>query len=547
LALAAALALTACGQTGPHRAATEMVAPLPAPAPMPSPVMSTARPAAPRAAAPMHMAPAPMLPRDAITSQAKFPDKQPNESQSVAEQPVSTFSVDVDTSSYALVRAVLKSNRLPPREAVRVEEMVNYFRYDTPLADTREQPFRVTTAVTPAPWNSDRQLLHIALRGYDIAAQERPKANVVLLIDTSGSMGMPDRLPLLQQSFRLFVEQLRPDDMVSIVTYAGSTNAALQPTPGSRKDEILAAIDRLSASGSTAGAQGLQHAYAMAERNFDPKAVNRIMLATDGDFNVGITDPRELERFIAGKRKTGVYLSVLSVGLSNYNDALMQRLVQAGNGNAAHIDSLLEARKVLSDELASTMFPIANDVKAQVEFNPARVVAYRLIGYETRMLRREDFNDDKVDAGDIGAGHAVTAIYELTPADAKKPAVDPLRYPRPAAPAKPAAAPSDELAFVKLRYKLPGQAESRLIEQPVRLPPGQTPADFDRQSADRRFATAVAAFAQRLRGEPAVADYGYAQIAELARSGLGADRDGLRAEFVRLVQQAEMLERVQAR
>ncbi len=309
-----------------------------------------------------------------------------------------------------------------------------------------------------------------------------------------------------------------------------------RPT-GQDKQKILDAIDALGAGGSTAGSEGLQRAYAMAERHFDRAAVNRVILATDGDFNVGITDPRELERFIADKRKSGVYLSILGVGAGNLNDALIQRLTQSGNGNAAYIDSLLEARKALSEELGSTMFPIANDVKMQVEFNPAQVAAYRLIGYETRMLARQDFKDDKVDAGDMGAGHTVTAIYEITPASAAGKLVDPLRYGegKKAAPA----AKSDELCFVRVRYKLPGEATSRLVEQPVRAASART--TLAAAPLDQRFAVAVAAFGQRLRGEPQVADYSYADIADLANGARGVDSEGYRAEFVKLVRMTESL------
>ena len=473
----------------------------------------------------------------------RFPDKEPNGVVSVAEHPVSTFSVDVDTASYALVRRILTNGRLPVRDAVRVEEMVNYFPYNYPAPENRAQPFRATTTVMPSPWSADKQLLHIALRGYDIQRAERPRANVVLLIDTSGSMEPTDRLPLLQQGFRLFAQQLRDDDRVAIVTYAGEARTALEPTAGRDKHKILETIDGLRAAGSTAGGEGLQRAYALAERNFDKQAVNRIILATDGDFNVGITDPKELERFIKDKKKSGIYLSIFGVGIGNLNDALMQRLAQAGNGNAAYIDSLLEARKALSEELASTLFPIADDVKIQIEFNPAKVAEYRLIGYETRMLKREDFNDDKVDAGDIGAGHTVTAIYEITPVGAKGRSIDPLRYQQErGAQPPPANKPSDELAFVKLRYKLPGQTASRLIEQPVRA--ADAIANFDSAPAEQRFAVAVAAFAQWLRGESALEDFKPAKIAAIANAARGADPEGYRAEFVRLVKMAESLEAV---
>jgi Ca-activated chloride channel family protein len=472
----------------------------------------------------------------------RFPDKEPGGTLNVAEHPVSTFSVDVDTASYAFVRRHLNSGRLPPREAVRVEEMVNYFPYAYAAPADRAQPFLVSASLLPCPWDADNRLLHVTVRGFDIARNARPRANVVLLIDTSGSMAPGDRLPLLQQGFRLFAEQLRADDRVAIVTYAGQAQVALEPTAGADKHRIVEVIDNLRAAGSTAGADGLQRAYALAERHFDAAAVNRVILATDGDFNVGISDPRELERFIAAKRKTGIYLSIFGVGIGNLNDALMQRLAQAGNGNAAYIDSLLEARKAMAEELASTMFPIANDVKIQVEFNPASVVSYRLIGYETRMLRREDFNDDKVDAGDIGAGHTVTALYEITPAGAAKRRVDPLRYQSErGAPA--AGAPAGELAFVRLRYKRPGEQASRLIEQPVRA----AAATAGAPSADQRFAVAVAAFAQRIRGEPAVQQMAYADIAALAGAARGSDPEGYRAEFVRLVRMAESLEKTAMR
>ena len=471
-----------------------------------------------------------------------FPDKDPNKAVLVAEQPVSTFSADVDTASYAFVRRMLSAGRMPPAAAVRVEEMVNYFPYHYAAPRDRNKPFAIGTEVMPSPWKAGNQLVHIAVRGYDIQAAERPRANVVLLVDVSGSMMPPDRLPLLQQGFRLFAEQLRPDDTVSIVTYANGTRTVLEPTTGRDKDKILAAIDTLHAGGGTAGGEGLRRAYEMAGQHFDPKAVNRIILATDGDFNLGMTDPKQLEKFIVDKRKTGIYLSIFGVGEGNLNDALMQRLAQSGNGNAAYIDSLLEARKALGEELGSTMFPIANDVKVQVEFNPDQVAAYRLIGYETRMLQRQDFKDDKVDAGDMGAGHTVTAIYEITPASEGHKLADPLRYGKRGekAKAKPAGgAHGDELCFVKLRYKLPGQSASREISHPVSASAARR--DLNAAPLDQRFAVAVAAFGQRLRGEPQLADFGYERIAELANTARGDDPEGYRAEFVKLVRMAETL------
>ena len=370
----------------------------------------------------------------------RFEAKESNPVKSVAAEPVSTFSIDVDTASYSFVRRSLNAGRLPPKDAVRVEEMINYFPYDYARPESAAEPFRANVQVFPSPWNARNQLVHIGLKGYDLKSAERPRANLVLLVDISGSMGPADRLPLLKNAFRMLLDNLKPDDTVAIVTYANGSDIRLAPTKVTDKAKILAAIDSLGAGGSTHGAAGITDAYKVAEANFDKAAVNRVILATDGDWNVGITNRDELKGFIERKRETGIFLSILGVGMGNHNDALMQTLAQSGNGAAAYIDTLNEARKVLVDEASSTLFPIAKDVKIQLEFNPARVSEYRLIGYETRMLRREDFNNDKVDAGDVGSGHAVTAIYEITPVDAPKLADD-LRYrPQPAAaPARPAA------------------------------------------------------------------------------------------------------------
>jgi Ca-activated chloride channel family protein len=543
-ALAFGLAVLAGCSTGElQRNAEAPVLAKPAPAPAPPPVAGQFHVSAARSkmAVPPMRAPAGVLAFvPAPMAADKFPDKEANRSQLVAEHPVSTFSADVDTASYAFVRRLLSAGRVPPPDAVRVEEMVNYFPYHYAGPKSRSQPFVVTTEVMPSPWRAGNQLVHIAVRGFDVQAAERPAMNVVLLVDVSGSMAPPDRLPLLKQGFHLFADQLRDQDRVAIVSYANGTQVVLEPTTGREKDKVIEAIESLRANGGTAGGDGLQRAYAMAERHFDPKAVNRVILATDGDFNIGITDPKQLEKFIADKRKTGVYLSVFGVGMGNLNDALIQRLTQSGNGNAAYIDSLLEARKAMSEELGSTMFPIANDVKVQVEFNPALVTAYRLVGYETRMLQRQDFKDDKVDAGDMGAGHTVTAIYEITPAGAAGQLVDPLRYDsgRDKAAAKDK---GDELCFVKLRYKLPGEKSSRLVEHAVRA--GAARGTLDAAPEDQRFAVAVAAFGQRLRGEQQLADFGYADIANLANASRGADPEGYRAEFVRLVRMAESIDK----
>jgi Ca-activated chloride channel family protein len=546
---AASLLLAACSTpTAPQQEmarAAQAVVVAKATAQPPGPVGYAPAPPAPvsissyrSASAPLAYAPA--MPWAIALPQGadKFPGKEANKSVLVSEQPVSTFSADVDTASYAFVRRMLSGGRMPAPDAVRVEEMVNYFPYHYAGPRSAAEPFAVATSVLPSPWKAGNQLVHIAVRGYDIQAAERPRANVVLLVDVSGSMGPSDRLPLLKQGFRLFAQQLRDEDRVAIVSYADGTRVVLEPTPGKERGRILDAIDGLRAGGGTAGGEGLRKAYEMAQRNFDPKAVNRVILATDGDFNLGMTDPKQLENFIVGKRKTGIYLSIFGVGAGNLNDALMQRLAQSGNGNAAYIDSLLEARKALGQELGSTMFPIANDVKVQVEFNPAQVAAYRLIGYETRMLQRQDFKDDKVDAGDMGAGHTVTAIYEITPASEADRLADPLRYGKQAKPtAKPAAGHGDELCFVKLRYKLPGESTSRQIAHPVQA----ARTSLDAVPADQRFSVAVAAFGQRLRGEPQLADYGYDRIAELANGARGDDPEGYRAEFVKLVRMAETL------
>ncbi len=447
-----------------------------------------------------------------------------------AETPVSTFSIDVDTASYSVVRSSLMNGQLPPAEAVRIEEMVNYFPYDYPAPDAGEAPFRPTVTVTGTPWNPDTQLMHIALQGRMPATDDRPPLNLVFLIDTSGSMDQPDKLPLLKQSFRLMLGQLNPADEVAIVTYAGSAGRVLDATPASDRATILAALDRLHAGGSTAGQEGLQQAYATAEGMAADGEVSRIILATDGDFNVGIHDPEELKDFIAEKRDTGTYLSVLGFGRGNLDDATMQALAQNGNGQAAYIDTLSEAQKVLVDQLTGALFPIANDVKIQVEFNPATVAEYRLIGYETRALRREDFNNDKIDAGEIGAGHSVTAIYEVTPVGSPAVLNDPLRF----APQPSADTGSDELAFLRLRYKVPGEDTSQLIELPV--VPG-----MGRVDEDVRFAAAIAGFGQLLKNGAYTGDWTYADALSLAEANAGDDNFGYRREAMTLMRLAQSL------
>ncbi len=341
---------------------------------------------------------------------------------------MSTFSIDVDTSSYSFLRASLNSNLLPQKDAVRVEELINYFPYDYQGPADRAEPFRASVSVFPSPWNPDTRLLHVGIKGFAMDGADARRANLVFLIDTSGSMDEPNRLPLLRNALKMLVDTLDPDDSVAIVAYAGTAGTVLEPTPAKDKSRILAALDSLGAAGSTAGGEGIRQAYQLAEKNFDSRGINRVILATDGDFNVGITDPVELQNFVERKRQTGVYLSVLGFGMGNYNDELMQKLAQNGNGNAAYIDNLNEARKALVDGAGAMLFPIARDVKIQVEFNPETVSEYRLIGYETRLLHNEDFNNDQVDAGEIGAGHTVTALYEIAPKGSKGLRNDPLRY-----------------------------------------------------------------------------------------------------------------------
>jgi len=466
----------------------------------------------------------------------RFESFDPNPVRRTQEDPVSTFSVDVDTASYAFVRRALNAGHLPPKHAVRVEELINYFDYDYAIPGDRSVPFRPTVSVFPTPWNPQTRLLHIGIQGFDLVPDERPRANLVFLVDVSGSMGMPDKLPLLKNAFRMLVDRMQAEDTVALVVYAGSAGTVLEPTPVRDKGRILAALDRLEAGGSTAGGEGIRSAYALAESSFDPKGVNRVILATDGDFNVGIQDPETLQHFVEREREKGIYLSVLGFGQGNYNDALMQKLAQNGNGNAAYIDTLQEARKVLVEEAASTLFPIANDVKIQVEFNPSRVAEYRLIGYESRQLRREDFNNDRVDAGEIGAGHSVTALYEITPVGSPAQRIDDLRYGSRAEENSKAGA-SGEIAFLRIRYKLPEAQESRIVERPI------TTADVlptvQGASEDSRFAAAVAAFGQRLRGGTYLEGFTWDDILSLAETARGKDRFGYRTEFLNLVRLAE--------
>ncbi|QNG99550.1 vWA domain-containing protein [Pseudomonas sediminis] len=450
----------------------------------------------------------------------------------VAETPVSTFSIDVDTGSYANVRRFLNGGQLPPKDAVRLEELVNYFPYAYPLPQG-DVPFGVSTELAVTPWNPQTRLLRIAIKASDRSVEELPPANLVFLVDVSGSMHRREGLPMVQSTLKLLVDQLRPQDRVSLVTYAGDSKVVLDSAPGSDKAKIRAAIDQLSAGGSTAGESGIQLAYQQASKHMIDGGINRILLATDGDFNVGISDFDSLKQLAADKRKSGVSLTTLGFGVDNYNERLMEQLADAGNGNYAYIDNLREARKVLVDQLASTLTTVASDVKLQLEFNPSEVSEYRLLGYENRALKREDFSNDKVDAGDIGAGHTVTALYEIVPAGSKG-WLEPLRYQASAQPASK----SGELAWLRIRYKAPGEASSRLLERPIARSEAKPVAAA---SEDLRFAAAVAAFAQQLKDGRYTGDFDLAQSIALARSAKGEDRFGLRGEFIQLAEIAQSL------
>jgi len=457
-----------------------------------------------------------------------------NEFLAVGDHPLSTFSIDVDSASYANVRRFLTSGQRPPRDAVRIEELINYFDYDYP-EPTGGEPFAVHTEVAGCPWNEEHTLLRIGLKGREITRDETAGSNLVFLIDVSGSMAPENKLPLLKKSLRMLVRQLDGRDQVAIVVYAGAAWVVLDSTPGDRKDEVLGALQRLESDGGTNGGAGLRRAYRIARRNFIPGGVNRVILATDGDFNIGVTTRTELLSLIEKKARSGIYLTVLGFGMGNYQDGMLEMLTGRGNGNYAYIDSRDEARKVLVEQMSGTLIAIAKDVKIQVEFNPAEVDAYRLIGYENRVMAKEDFNDDRKDAGEIGAGHTVTALYEIVPAGRSTagPAVDPLKYQTPAEPSR--AATAGELLTIKLRYKEPDEEVSRLLAVPI--PAGH--GSFEGASSDFKFAAAVAEFGMLLRDSEHLADGGFEQVSRLALQGIGADEAGYRAEFLKLIGRAE--------
>ena len=454
----------------------------------------------------------------------------------VTEHPVSTFSVDVDTGAYSNARRMLNAGRLPVQDAVRVEEFINYFGYDYPAPASRSRPFNIITELGPNPWNARTQLLHIGLKGYEVPKSQIPASNLVFLIDVSGSMRSADKIGLLKTSLELLTRELREQDRISIVVYAGASGVVLEPVPGTEKGRIIAALNALSAGGSTNGAAGIRLAYAMAEQAFVEGGINRVLLATDGDFNVGTTSFEALKDLVEEKRETGISLTTLGFGTGNYNDHLMEQLADAGNGNYAYIDTLNEARKVLVEQMSATLQTIAKDVKIQIEFNPQLVAEYRLVGYENRILTREDFNNDKVDAGEIGAGHTVTAVYEVALAGSNGERVEPLRY---QSSNQSAAERNGEIAFLRLRYKAPDGDTSKLIEQPVRK--ADLKSELDETSADFRFAAAVAGFGQLLRGGKYMEAFDYDDVRSLANGARSGDSFGYRGEFVTLVNLAQSL------
>ncbi len=454
----------------------------------------------------------------------------------VTQNPLSTFSIDVDPASYANVRRFLNYGQMPPKDAVRIEELINYFDYNYPLPDDG-RPFSIITNAAPCPWNNGHRLVRIGIKGKEISREKLPPTNLVFLIDVSGSMQSPDKLPLLKSAFKMLVNQLRPQDRIAIAVYASSEGLVLPSTSGKDKKAILDILDKLEAGGCTAGAAGIQLAYKVAGENFIKGGNNRVILATDGDFNVGVSSTSELIRMIEQKREAGIFLSVLGFGGGNLKDSRMEQLADKGNGNYAYIDNITEAKKVLVNQMAGTLFTIAKDVKIQVEFNPAKVKAYKLIGYENRMLNKEDFNDDKKDAGELGVGHTVTALYELVPAGSMERIsnVDDLKYQK--IEAKPSGSFSGELMTVKLRYKDPDGQASKLISRPVR----DDNDEMAKMPEDLRFASAVAEFGLLLRDSEHKGSSSYRQVLELARNSRGNDTEGYRAEFIKLVEAASQL------
>ncbi len=502
-------------------ATNEVYAPPASPSPPPPP------PPAPVQQAAGKIAPYPFpAPQPSEPDRERYAGRDVANIMSVAEQPVSTFSVDVDTGSYANVRRFLTQGQVPPVSAVRTEEMLNYFRYDYPLPRDRTKPFSLHTDMATTPWNAETRLLRVGIRGYDLPRASRPPVNLVFLVDVSGSMMSQDKLPLVKSSLAMLANRLGPNDRVSIVVYAGAAGIVLDPTNNPR--HVMAALDCLQAGGSTAGGQGMELAYATARAHFVRGGVNRVIMATDGDFNVGISSQDGIEGIVRRNRESGITLTTLGFGQGNYNEAMMERVADIGNGNYAYIDSAIEAQKVLDEEMAATVFTIAKDVKIQIEFNPDVVREYRLIGYENRVLAEEDFNNDRVDAGDIGSGHQVTALYEIVPAG-RKGWLPERRYEANRVPPAPRTTQSPtEIAWLKLRYKLPDGERSILVEQPVGFGLLQ---QASAPRGDMAFAAAVAAFGQKLRGDKYLGGFGFGDISRLA----GNQQGYLRTEFLKLV------------
>lgn len=478
----------------------------------------------------------PALIYDRYANREEYSHNAENRFKSPVKDPLSTFSIDVDAASYSNIRRFINQGEMPPKDAVRIEEMINYFNYNYPKP-TENDPVRITTEVGICPWNKTHRLVQIGLKAREIESKNLPASNFVFLIDVSGSMFGPTRLELVKSSLRLLVNNLREKDRVAIVTYCGDARVALPSTPGNEKQKIKDALETLTAGGSTAGSAGIKEAYRIAQKNFIAQGNNRIILCTDGDFNVGASSETELENLIESKRKSGIFLTVLGYGMGNYKDSKMQILAQKGNGNHAYIDNIQEANKVLVNEFGSTMYAVAKDVKLQVEFNPAKVQSYRLVGYETRILNNEDFNDDTKDAGEMGAGHTVTALYEIIPTGISgniPGSIDPLKY-QTETNINTQTSNSSELLTVKLRYKTPEEEKSKKIEKSV------TDMGKDNVSPDFRFASAVAMFAQLLKDSDFKGEATYDKVIETANKGLSFDPEGYRAEFVRLVQSAKGL------
>ncbi|NEO06127.1 MAG: VWA domain-containing protein [Moorea sp. SIO3I8] len=469
-----------------------------------------------------------------VSNRENYSPIDENAFQRVKHNPLSTFAIDVDTASYSNLRRFLNNGQLPPTDAIRIEELINYFNYDYPEPES-DRPFSITTEISQAPWNPTHQLVHIGIQGEKMAIEDLPPSNLVFLLDVSGSMNSPNKLPLLKDAFRMLVNELREEDQVSIVVYAGAAGVVLPPTPGNQKDKILTAIENLNAGGSTAGGAGIQLAYKLAQNNFIKSGNNRVILATDGDFNVGVSSDTELVKLIEQKRKKGVFLTVLGFGTGNLQDSKMEKIANKGNGNYAYLDNELEAKKVLVNEIGATLLTIAKDVKIQVEFNPAKVQGYRLIGYENRRIKDEDFNDDTKDAGELGAGHTVTALYEIIPVGAKTnvklPDIDPLKYQSNAASSNN----SKELMQVKLRYKDPDGNTSQLLTYPL----VDKAVKLNDASDNFKFSAAVASFGMVLRDSPYKGKASFDQALTLAKESEGVDLEGYRAEFIDLVESAE--------